>query len=165
MFRHERFGPYDGSSTISTSTSLSAKSRKLQRAWPSGGREQAKATRRASCSPSSLRWYSLFGGRLFSAASRPSQQYCLRTLERVGWLDSSASAILSSTHPSPFGPSSALSRMRAWVSLRAGAVPEAIRLFRSSRSVWLRITGYFFFIMGGAYPLCPSLIRSSVTAY
>jgi hypothetical protein len=30
-------------------------------------------------------------------------------------------------------------------------------LFRSSRSVWLRITGYFFFIMGRAYPLCPSV--------
>jgi hypothetical protein len=31
--------------------------------------------------------------------------------------------------------------------------------------VSVRITGYFFFIMGGAYPLCPSLIKSSVTEY
>jgi hypothetical protein len=37
----------------------------------------------------------------------------LRTLETVGWLDSTASAILSSTHPSPFGLSSAFSKMRA----------------------------------------------------
>jgi hypothetical protein len=49
------------------------------------------------------------------------------------------------------------------VSLRAGA--EAIRLLTSSRSVSLTITGYFFFIMGRAYPLCPSLIRSGVSAY
>jgi hypothetical protein len=27
--------------------------------------------------------------------------------------------------------------------------------FNSSRSVSLSITGYFFFIMRGAYPLCP----------
>jgi hypothetical protein len=38
--------------------------------------------------------------------------------------------------------------MRAWVSLRAGAVPAAIRLLRCSRSVCVRITGYYFFIMG-----------------
>jgi hypothetical protein len=38
-------------------------------------------------------------------------------------------------------------------------------LFRSSRSVSLRMTGYLFFIMGGAYPLCLYVIRSSVTVY
>src|SRR5829696_1904420 len=88
------------SSTISSSTSLSAKSRKLQRAWPSGGSLQAKATRRASCSPSSLRRYSLFGGRLFRAASRLWQHYCLRTLQTVGWLDRLGDPLV---HPSvPF---------------------------------------------------------------
>ena len=36
--------------------------------------------KRASCSPSSLRWYSRLGARRFRAASKPSSKYCLRTL-------------------------------------------------------------------------------------
>ena len=64
----------------------------------------------------------------------------------VGWLTSTASAMRSSVQAGPSGPWSALSRMRAWISLRAGATPAPIRVIKSSRSVGVSTTGYFLFI-------------------
>jgi hypothetical protein len=40
---------------------------------------------------------------------------------------------------------SALSRMRARLSIRAGAVPDEISLSKRSRSVFVSSTTYFFF--------------------
>jgi hypothetical protein len=67
-------------STMSSSTTFSSSKRKVQRARPSGGDEQASATSRASFSPSKI---FATGGvarclRL-SAASKPSSTNCLRT--------------------------------------------------------------------------------------
>src|SRR3712207_3214215 len=144
---------YETSSTISSSTSLSARSRSDQRAKPSGGVLQATAIKRASCAPSSFRWYRRRGARRLRAASSPSSTNCLRTRATVGWLTSTASAIASSTHPGPSGPWSALSRIRACVSVRAGAVPAAVNCFRYLRSVVVRVTGYFL-RMPGRIPSC-----------
>ena len=117
-------------STTSSSTSLSARRRSDQRACPAGGALQDSATSRASCSPLSLRSYRRLGGRRFSAAATPCSTHCRRTRKTVGWLTSTASAMASSTHAGPPGAWSALSRIRAWVSLRAGAVPAAMSPFR-----------------------------------
>src|SRR5215207_8069028 len=64
------------SSTTSKATSRSANSRSVQRLRPSGGALQVSATRRASCSPSSLRRYSRSGALRSTAASSPRVAYC-----------------------------------------------------------------------------------------
>src|SRR5258708_11216650 len=59
-------------STISSSTNLSATRRRLQRSYPCGAGLHSRATRCASCSPSSLRFWDRFGGgRPLSAPSKP----------------------------------------------------------------------------------------------
>src|SRR5512132_2173139 len=63
---------YDTDSTTCSATSRSASSRNVQRLWPSGGALQVSATRRASCSPSSLRRYSRWGVLAYNAASSPA---------------------------------------------------------------------------------------------
>lgn len=131
---------YETASTISSSTSLAASRRSDQRACPIGGALQASATRWASWAPSSLRRYSRVGGRRFSAASTPCSTHCRRTRNTVGWLTSTASAMASSTQPGPPGAWSALSRIRAWVSLRAGAVPAAMSPLRYPRSASVNST-------------------------
>ena len=111
---------------ISSSTSLSASRRRLQRACPWGGSLQAKAMRRASCLPSSLR----------SGIVDPSGTlWALVAFEQDAGVGELA---------------------------RRGAVPAAMRCFNSYRSLLFSITGYFF-IMGGAYPLCLYAFTSSVT--
>lgn len=96
------------------------------------------------------RWYSRLGGRRLRAAWRPSSKYCYCAPCRRGRLARlyRLCEMASSTQPGPFGLSSAFSRIRAWVSLRAGEVPATMRHFRSSRSSSLNMAGYFFFIMG-----------------
>ena len=54
-FKAWRTVSYDTDSTTWSATSRSASSRNVQRLWPSGGALQVRATRRASCSPSSRR--------------------------------------------------------------------------------------------------------------
>src|ERR1700677_441183 len=67
-------------STMPNSTTLLSSSRKLQRAWPSGGLEQARAIRRASFSPSKIRGTEgLAGGLQLKTVSSPSSTPCLRT--------------------------------------------------------------------------------------
>src|SRR5439155_6797425 len=146
---------YETASTTSSSTSRSAKSRRLQRACPSGGWEQASATRWASCSPSSLRRYSRRGARRFSAASTPSSAHCLRRRETGRWLVSGASTISASDQAGPPDPWSAFSRTRAWASVRAGAVPAAIRRCSDSRSSGVSSTTYFLRIPQGYRPHVP----------
>ncbi len=95
-----------------------------------GGSLHDRAINRASWSPVSFRSYCRLGGRRFSAASTPCSRYWRRTRNTVGWLTSTASAMAVSTHPGPSADRSALSKIRAWVSLRAGAVPAAMSPFR-----------------------------------
>ncbi len=65
-------------STPSSSTSLSASRRKVQRPGPAGGSLQVRAINRASCSPSSFRAYTRRGARRFRAASKPASTNCCR---------------------------------------------------------------------------------------
>ena len=101
--------------------------RRLQRSRPWGGLLQANATTCASWAPCSLRWYSRRDARRSSVAASPCSTYCRRTRAMVGWLTSTASAMAWSTQAGPSGPWSALSRMRACVSLRLGALPAVSR--------------------------------------
>src|SRR6266487_2419143 len=125
---------YEIVSTTASSTSRSASSRNVQRLWPSGGALHASATRRASCSPSRARWYWRAGGLRCSAASRPAATHCMRIrVTVVGWT-STATAIAASVQPGPASPWLAFSRIRAWVSTRAGATPCPIRVWSRARS-------------------------------
>jgi hypothetical protein len=67
-------------STMPNSTTLLSSSRKLQRVYPSGGLEQARAISRASFSPSKIRGTAGAAGALrLKTASSPSSTNCLRT--------------------------------------------------------------------------------------
>src|SRR5262249_4639816 len=54
FFKARRTVSWQMASTTSSSTSRSAKRRKVQRAYPRAGCEQASAVKRACCSPSSF---------------------------------------------------------------------------------------------------------------
>lgn len=58
-----------------------------------------------------------------------------------------------------------MSKMRAWVSLRAGAMPAAMIRLRSSRSVLFSTTGCFFFTAYERAHHALRVIRSAVTLY
>jgi len=62
----------------------------------------------------------------------------------VSVLVSRASAMRSSGQPGPPSAASALSRMRAWVSFWAAALPAAISSCNCWRSSAVRVTLYFF---------------------
>jgi len=70
---------YETASTMSNSTSLLARRRRVQRLRPSGGGLHATATRCASWAPSSLRRRVVGDGRGRSAASGPSSTHRVRT--------------------------------------------------------------------------------------
>eukprot|EP01136_Pigoraptor_vietnamica_P034986 Opistho-1_new@99583 len=119
----------DGSipSTTSSSTSFSARSTIVHRAYPSGASEQARATSWASCRPSSLRYWRPVGFFRWRVASSPSAANCCRTRWTVIRDVPRWSAMSSSVHPS--GPSASASRrMSARRRIAAGWVPV-----RSSR--------------------------------
>src|SRR5262249_1890734 len=88
-------------STTSNSTSLSARSFKVQRARPSGGRLQAMAISRASFAPSSFGGRPTDTGRRNSAASNPSSTSPWRRRWIVDGPTSRASAISVSGKASP----------------------------------------------------------------
>src|SRR5215207_8817693 len=137
-----------GSSAHSSSTKRSARRRTLQRFFPFGGSEQARAIRCASCSPLSFFGLVAFALRWTSAASKPSQANLWRTRATVERLTSRASAILVSGQAwsGASSPSSALSRMRAWVNWRAEAWPPAIKPSRLPRSSLDKLRGLFLFL-------------------
>src|SRR5207248_3053905 len=67
-------------STMPSSTTVFSNSRKVQRARPLGGLEQAKAISLASFSPSKIRATAgIARGLRLSTASKPSSTSCLRT--------------------------------------------------------------------------------------
>src|SRR3712207_5342886 len=128
------------STTISSSTSLSATSCMLQRFLPSGGSLQARATRYASCSPVSLRFPPGRGDSLRARSRLPSTKR-LRVRSTVLTLVSSASATSSSVRPS-----SASDRMRARLVFLTRAWPPLSKLSSSSRSSGVKSTTYTFAI-------------------
>jgi hypothetical protein len=104
-------------STTPSSTSRSAKSCIVQCSRPSGGALQARATRKASCLPSSL-GCAPGRGRSCRAASNPSSANRLRMFRTVWGVTWSTSAMKRSVFPA-----AERSRMRARVSIRALAAP------------------------------------------
>src|ERR671912_1447035 len=141
-FKACRTVSYDTDSITCSSTSRSAKSRNVQRLWPSGGALHASATNWASCSPSNLRRYPRAGGLRCSAASRPAVTYCWRTRATVAGLTSNATAIAASVQLGPAWPWLAFNRMRAWVRALAGATPRPIMVCSRARSSSDRTTTY-----------------------
>src|SRR5260370_3448230 len=103
-------------STISSSTSLSATKRILQRSYPSGGWLHIRATRCASCSPSSLRFWGRFGcERRLSAASKPPCAKLWLARHTVDSPTSRASCICRLDHRWPCGPPSDVMKMLSLV--------------------------------------------------
>src|SRR5712691_449721 len=89
-------------STMPSSTTLFSNKRKVQRARPLGGLEQAKAISLASFSPSKIRATAGVARCLrLNTASKPFSTSCLRTRQTMGTLVSKALMIRLSLHPSP----------------------------------------------------------------
>src|SRR6202165_4148248 len=89
-------------STMSSSTTLFSSNRKLQRARPFGGSEQANAISLASFSPSKIGGTEGFARCLrLRTASKPSSTSCWRARYTVVALVSRASTIRLSLQPSP----------------------------------------------------------------
>src|SRR5688572_5187098 len=131
-------------STTSSCTSRAPSSRKVQRACPAGGVLQASVTNCASCAPSSFRTYSRSGCLRCKAASRPCSTYRCRTRASVALPTSTATATAGSGKPGPSDPWSAFNKIRAWVNVRARAVPADSKRLSSSRSSVERVTIKYF---------------------
>ena len=125
-------------------TARFSKSLSDQRAWPSGGFEQARAISFASFSPSKI--LDCGGVELFlraRAASSPlstSWRWVRSTVER---LVSNASAIRASSQPQPSAQTSAFSSIRALRSRYAASRPERIMLAICARSSAFSRRTYF----------------------
>src|SRR5208337_2378816 len=122
-------------STMPSSTTLSSRSRSVQRARPSGGVEQAKAVSRACFSPSKMGVRAGVSRRLrLSTASSPSSTSCWRTRVTMDMFVSRASTIRPSLQPSPCSEASALSSIRAFSSGLAELLPLLRSVCRRLRS-------------------------------
>ncbi len=119
-----------------------------RRRWSSapgrpGARSRPAQTRCASCAPSSRRSYTRSGRRRCSAAASPSATNWRRTRSTAARVDvqrpGDGGVADRRRPPSPW---SALSRMRARVSVRAGAVPLPTRPRSSARGASERTTRY-----------------------
>ncbi len=143
FFSGRRTVSYDRPSMNRSATRVSARRCSVQRRRPRGGGLQARAIKRASSFPSSLRRYTRSGGLRASAPAGPCSRHRLRTRQIVASPTSKARAIAASGQAGPAGDSSALSRMRAWVSARAAPRPLASCRWRSARSSSVRCTRYF----------------------
>src|SRR5665648_155263 len=114
-------------STMPNSTTLSSRSRSVQRARPSGGAEQASAVSRACFSPSKIGCIAVVSRCLrLSTASRPSSTSCWRTRETIEALVSRAFIIWPSLHASPAAEASAFNNIRAFNNRLAGLLPLLI---------------------------------------
>src|SRR5215813_6294119 len=128
-------------STMPSSTTLFSTNRKVQRARPLGGLEQASAISLASFSPSNIRGTAgVARGLRRNTASRPSSTSCLRTRPTIDRLVSKALTIRLSLQPSPAPETSAFSNIRAFNCRRAALLPLRSSLSRCSRSSTLSFT-------------------------
>src|SRR5271169_5832915 len=145
-----------------SSTTFSSSRRRLQRANPSGAGEQVRAINLASAAPSKIRLRAEFGLCLrFSDASSPSSTSRRRRRPILLILVSSATEIALSLQPSPASDTSALSRMRAFVSSCAGLLPARTRDSSRSRSSLLSRTTYFLTAI--SFPATNQLHRPCAT--
>jgi hypothetical protein len=78
------------------------------------------------------------------AASKPCSTKRWRARSTVATLTSAASAMRASAQAGPPGEASALSRMRAWASFLAEALPAEISWRSYRRSSGVSVTLYFF---------------------
>ena len=106
--------------------------------------------RRAARAPSNVYAYSRSGAFWVRAASSPAVVYVWRTRATVASPTSSAPAIAASVQPGPPSPWSAFKRMRAWVGVRAAAIPLPISVRRRARSPSLSSTTSFFAIVASS---------------
>src|SRR5712692_7923815 len=120
------------------STTWSASTCKVQRVWLRGAGGQATAMSWASCVPLSLRWPPGRGSSWSASKLTSTKRWRVRST--VAMLTSRAIAISSSV-----SPSSAWSKMRARVSLRALLLPRCKSCSSVVRSSAVRSTTYFFF--------------------
>ena len=123
-------------SAKSSSTTLPASNRKVQRVCPSGAGLQATATKWASCLPSSLRCFP-GRGRSLRARSNPPSTKRWRTRLTVEGPTITASATCWSVRPS-----SALHKIKDRFTLRADDLPRRVRSNKCSRSSWVKSTRY-----------------------
>ena len=131
-------------STMFSATTASSSNANVHRLRPLGGAEQASAISLASAAPSKMRLRAELGECWrVRAASRPPATSCWRVRAMVSVLVSNASAIWLSLQASPASDASAFSRMRAFRSWRAGALPFWISALSQSRSSALSVTMYF----------------------
>src|SRR5262245_40311273 len=130
-------------STSPRTTISSASSCKVQRQRPWGGSPQASCTNFCSVSPLILILSGRGGWGLgLRACWRPWVTRRLRTRPMVHRPTPKAATIWSSER-SPPGVVSANNKMRAWVSLRATALPTETRCSNSARSWGVKETRYF----------------------
>src|SRR5262245_53193772 len=134
---------YESWSTCPSSTIRSANRRRVQRSRPSGATLQARAMRCASFAPSSLRAFLRACSFRWRARSRPPSTKRLRTRVTVSSVTSSALAMAAFVQSGPASLSSAFSKIRAQVRLRAGARPLLMRRESAARSASLSVTEYF----------------------
>src|SRR3989441_3865506 len=122
-------------STKPNSTAFPANKRTVQWSWPVGTGLHAMAIRWAACPPVKAWRYRAW--RLScSTASNPPSRYNCRTRMEVLRLTSKVAQICWSVQPS-----SALSKMRARVKVRALALPAWMNVYRDARSVSDSVTG------------------------
>src|SRR5262249_55694343 len=123
-------------------TSSSASSCKVQWPRPRGGSLQASSSNVCSTFPLILTLSGRGGcSRWSRAASRPSVTNRCRRRAMVRGLVPKAETISASAYASPH-LSSAKSKMRAWVSFRAAALPMDTTCSNASRSFTVRATRY-----------------------
>src|SRR5947209_1284373 len=152
--------------TRPSTTSLSASSSKVQRQRPSGGSLQARRTNSCSRSPLILILPGRGGCFLRArAAWRPSVTNSLRTRAMVRGPTPRAATMSSSQLPCAVA--SASRRMRAWVNLRAAALPTETSRCKPVRSSAVRATRYLSIVvlagsMPGRLPEC-HLTGSTIT--
>src|ERR1700686_4470470 len=127
-------------STKPNSTAFPANKRTVQWSWPVGTGLHAMAIRWAACPP--LKAWRYRCCRLSSnTASKPPSRYNCRTRMAVLRLTSKAAQMCWSVQPS-----SALSKMRARVKVRALALPAWMNVCNDARSLSESVTGMGCFI-------------------
>ncbi len=126
-----------------SSTALSARSLTVQRAWPSGASEQARAVSRASNSPSKTT--ARGGVSLFlrsRAASSPSSTNRFFMCSMVREVTPSALATLATVHTGPCAPVSHSNNARALIIFFVPVFPLRVKASSSARSDSINVTLY-----------------------
>jgi hypothetical protein len=127
----------------SSSTALSANNLTVQRRYPSGASEQAKAIIRASNAPSKMiSRGGLTCGLRTRAASMPSSTKRFFKCSMVRLVTPRAVATSATFHAGPPGEASQSNNARAWMNFFAGVLPLRVNPSSSFRSCGVSVTRY-----------------------